>query len=179
MAHFGSAGSLALIPAGETPPAYVRVELDFSNGAQLAYINRRRIGRVRLVNDVESFLSEMRIGPDALDPGFDQAQFNACLAGRKRAVKLILTDQSQISGIGNTYSDEILFHARINPATPGGDLDTRGSTRLFLFDAERGAPPLSLIRQPTIFARDFPPAFCCRTATLAVIARDAKPNSAK
>ena len=129
--HFGPAGSLAAIKPGEEQPAYVRVRLDFSNGEQLAYINRRRIGRVRLVNSVDSFLSEMKIGPDVLDPAFDLARFRACLAGRNRAVKLILTDQTRMGGIGNTYSDEILFHARINPATEAGALDARGSNRLF------------------------------------------------
>jgi formamidopyrimidine-DNA glycosylase len=129
--HFGPAGSLGRIPAGEQQPAYVRFRLDFSNGDQIAYINRRRIGRVRLVDNAESFLTQMRVGPDALDSNFDLSGFRACLIGRNRPVKLVLTDQGQISGIGNTYSDEILFHARIHPATPGGMLNAGRSGHLF------------------------------------------------
>ena len=43
-------------------------------------------------------------------------------AKRKKTIKECLLDQSVVAGIGNIYSDEILFQARINPARPANSL---------------------------------------------------------
>jgi len=120
--HFGPAGSLRRVPAGQREPDYVRFRLEFSDGQGLAYLNPRRIGRVRLIDDVAAFARRVKLGPDALDPAFKSADFAALLEGRAQPVKLLLMDQSKLAGIGNTWSDEILFQARIDPATPAADL---------------------------------------------------------
>ena len=44
-------------------------------------------------------------------------------------------DQSRMAGIGNIYSDEILFHARLHPAATAASLDA--ATRQRLFEATR------------------------------------------
>ena len=56
--------------------------------------------------------------PDALDPAFDQATFAAALAGSRRTAKSALMDQSLVAGVGNIYSDEILFQAQLHPKAP-------------------------------------------------------------
>jgi formamidopyrimidine-DNA glycosylase len=129
--HFGPAGALCRVPAAHDEPAYVRFRLDFSNGDGLAYVNRRRIGRVRLVVSAASFIEQAGLGPDALDPHFGFPEFAKCFAGRKQPIKGLLVDQSKISGIGNTYSDEILFQARIHPAVPAGELNMDRGRSLF------------------------------------------------
>lgn len=129
--HFGPAGSLRRIPAGQEEPTYVRLRLDFSNGDGLAYLNPRRIGRVRLVESIASFIERAKLGPDAMDPEFAYSDFATRLAGRSQAIKALLTDQSKISGIGNTWSDEILFQARIHPAIPARALNADRCRVLF------------------------------------------------
>lgn len=52
------------------------------------------------------------LGPDALN--ISMASFKNLLP-KKGKIKAILMDQKIISGIGNTYSDEILFLSKINP----------------------------------------------------------------
>jgi formamidopyrimidine-DNA glycosylase len=66
-----------------------------------------------------------------MDEAFGVPEFARCLQGRRQAIKGTLMDQSRMAGIGNTYSDEILFQARINPAIPAGDLDSRRTGILF------------------------------------------------
>jgi len=129
--HFGPAGSLRRVPAGEEQPDYVRFRLDFSGGDDLAYVNRRRIGRVRLADSIASFIEQAKLGPDALDPDFEYSDFAKRLAGRDQPVKVFLTDQSKLAGIGNTWSDEILFQARIHPAVRARTLDAEQSRLLF------------------------------------------------
>jgi formamidopyrimidine-DNA glycosylase len=157
--HFGPAGTLCHVPSGQDAPKYVRFRLDFSSGDSLAYINRRRIGRVRLMDCAAGFVAHSKLGPDALDPDFDFAGFQARIAGRKPAIKLVLTDQSRLAGIGNTWSDEILFQARIHPITPAVDL-TEARTRT-LFRAMRHVLEVAIDRDPLAdgFLTRLPPDF--------------------
>lgn len=51
--------------------------------------------------------------PDALD--MDEAYFKALLRKKRTVVKTLLMDQKAMRGIGNSYADEILYHAGISP----------------------------------------------------------------
>ncbi len=83
------------------------VEFNFSTGKGLALNDRMRNAFVKL-NPVD------KKGIDALDKGLNfkylKNQFD-----RKAQVKNILLDQNVIRGIGNAYSDEILWETRISP----------------------------------------------------------------
>jgi formamidopyrimidine-DNA glycosylase len=129
--HFGMNGSLRHFAEGEDDPPYDRVRFDFADGHHLAYINPRLLGQVGLATDPEAFIAEERLGPDALDERFDLAAFEKLAAGRRRDVKSLLMDQAAIAGIGNIYSDEILFHAGIHPRTRCDQLSAASQERLF------------------------------------------------
>lgn len=129
--HFGTNGSLRLVAEDAPDPPYVRLSLVFSGGDRLAYLNPRRIGNVQLVKDAESFIADAGLGPDALDRRFGLKAMEALVAGRKRDIKSILMDQQMIAGIGNIYSDEILFQAHIHPDTKGDALGSQQIERLY------------------------------------------------
>jgi formamidopyrimidine-DNA glycosylase len=114
--HFGMTGALHSVPSPDKEPPFTRVRLDFANDGCLAYSNKRMIGRVGLVEDASDFIAEERLGPDALDRGLDFPTFREAVLSSKRDVKSVLMDQAIVAGIGNIYSDEILFQARLNPA---------------------------------------------------------------
>ena len=130
--HFGMTGALQFVKQAGGEPPFTRVRLDFEGGGSLAYINKRMIGRVGLVKDAADFIAAEKLGPDALDRRLDFEAFKAAVLGRKRDVKSVLMDQEIISGIGNIYSDEILFHARINPAERVDRIPPGALRRLFL-----------------------------------------------
>ena len=115
--HFGMTGGLDWFEDLADDPPYDRVRLDFADGGHLAYVNRRMLGRVGLAEDADAFIAAEELGPDALDPGLDEAAFGAALAGRRRDLKSVLMDQALIAGVGNIYADEILFQARLHPQT--------------------------------------------------------------
>jgi formamidopyrimidine-DNA glycosylase len=129
--HFGTNGSLRLVAEGEAEPPYTRLELRLSGGERLAYLNPRRIGGISLSASRAAFVAAAKLGPDALDPAFDLPAFAALLRRSKRDVKSVLMDQALLAGIGNIYSDEILFQARIFPGTAAKSLDDRAASRLF------------------------------------------------
>ncbi len=56
-----------------------------------------------------------QLGPDPLRQRFTYAAFQECLEGRRRLVKDLLVDPRIVPGIGDAYSDEILYAARISP----------------------------------------------------------------
>ncbi len=120
--HFGMTGALQFVPEPEKEPPFTRVRLDFAADGHLAYTNKRMIGRVGLAEDAADFIAAEKLGPDAFDPHFDFDAFKAAMHGGKRDVKSVLMDQEVVAGIGNIYSDEILFQARLDPAAPAGML---------------------------------------------------------
>jgi formamidopyrimidine-DNA glycosylase len=89
------------------------------------------LGRVGLTADADVFIAALGLGPDALDRRFNRAAFEQALAGRKRDAKSLLMDQEVVAGIGNIYSDEILFQARLHPRTRCDRLDPRARHQLF------------------------------------------------
>jgi formamidopyrimidine-DNA glycosylase len=129
--HFGMNGSLRHFAEAEDEPAYDRVRFDFTDGHHLAYVNPRLLGRVGLATDPASFIAEEELGPDALDPRFDLAAFERALGGRRRDLKSLLMDQALIAGIGNIYSDEILFQARVHPRAASNRLAVDARKHLF------------------------------------------------
>lgn len=129
--HFGTNGALRHVPNGQHPPSYTRVLLEFGDGDQLAYINPRRIGGVQVVADQAAFIREAELGPDVMDPAFTLEAFTAALGDSRQSIKTLLMDQSRMAGIGNIFSDEILFHARLHPAVAANALDRPAAHRLF------------------------------------------------
>jgi formamidopyrimidine-DNA glycosylase len=128
--HFGLTGGLQFFRDDETPP-FARAVIEFVHGERVAYVNRRMIGRIEWVDDMAADIRAKKLGPDALDPRFSFARFERVLAGRRGSIKSILMDQNVIAGIGNAYSDEILFQSRLHPLTPVEAIDARGRARLY------------------------------------------------
>ena len=59
-----------------------------------------------------------KLGIEPLDAKLNAEYLKLHFGKRKKAIKMCLLDQNIIAGIGNIYSDEILFTAKINPARP-------------------------------------------------------------
>lgn len=129
--HFGMNGSLRHFRREDEDPAYDRLRLDFGGDHHLAYVNPRLLGRVALVPDAEAFIAEEKLGPDILDARLSPAAFARAVTARKRDVKSVLMDQKVVAGIGNIYSDEILFQAGLHPRTRADRLAPKDLKRLF------------------------------------------------
>lgn len=71
------------------------------------------------------------LGPDLLDPGFDEAEAVARLRARGAlAVGEALVDQRALAGIGNVFKSEVCFAERVHPFTPVSALDDGTLLRL-------------------------------------------------
>ena len=111
--HFGMSGDLEYFLSNEQEPKYSKVIFQFDNGYSLAYISIRMFGKLDLVESLGDLRKKKRLGPDAFSMSFEE--FQETLKKRTAIMKSALLNQSIFCGIGNIYSDEILFRARIHP----------------------------------------------------------------
>jgi formamidopyrimidine-DNA glycosylase len=123
--HFGMTGYLAYFKKPDDDPRHDRLRLDSANGRHLAFVNQRKFGRLRLIETPDDFVAQANLGPDALDKSVTVKKFRELLSTRRGEIKAALMDQSLLAGIGNVYSDEILFQARLHPKTPAEKLDNK------------------------------------------------------
>ena len=87
---------------------------------RVIYNDPRRFGFFKLLKDKESFKLYLKnIGYEPLDKNFNLKYLKKNILFRNKCIKSILLDQKIISGIGNIYANEILFHSGLNPRKKG------------------------------------------------------------
>lgn len=127
--HFGMTGKLEYY-TNQDPPKYAHMILAFEDNYFLAYVCRRMLGKIYLSESVEEFKKEHKLGKDALE--FSEKNFDKLLQEKERSgIKAILTDQHAIAGIGNVYSDEMLYQAEIHPKSKAGNLSDQEKKKLY------------------------------------------------
>lgn len=78
----------------------------------------RRFAKVTILetNKIHQSADLVNIGPEPLDPEFKYKKFATIISAKKTGkIKTVLMDQTVIAGIGNIYSDEMLWRASIHP----------------------------------------------------------------
>jgi formamidopyrimidine-DNA glycosylase len=93
---------------------HVDVAFELDKGV-LGFADRRHFGRVHAWESAESCPSLRKLGVDALSSKFQPQLFAGLLTSSKRPLKEFLLDQTRVSGIGNMYSSESLWRARLDP----------------------------------------------------------------
>ncbi|MFW9828115.1 MAG: Fpg/Nei family DNA glycosylase [Candidatus Thorarchaeota archaeon] len=127
--HFGMTGDLEYYNERDEEPKYSKVIFHFTNGFNLAYISLRMFGNVDTAESVENFIKKKKLGPDAFKMSFEE--FKLALNRRSAILKNALLNQSFVAGIGNIYSDEILFKTKLNPRTKLDSLDENKIKELY------------------------------------------------
>lgn len=128
--HFGMTGYLAYYRDPDHEPDHAHVIFDLANDYHLAYVAPRKLGDIQLTDNPDKFIEREDLGPDALD-GLDAEGFVDVLQGRRGTIKSAVMNQSLIAGIGNVYSDEIFYRARLHPATQVGSLTEKDLVKLW------------------------------------------------
>ena len=108
----------ATAPVHAMPCKYTHAIFTFNDGSKLFYNDVRQFGYLKLVSDTElPFVRDLtEYGPEPLSLEFTFDVFRSILKRRPNLkIKQLLTDPKLIAGIGNIYSDEILFHAKVLP----------------------------------------------------------------
>ena len=116
---------------------FVHVIFSLSNKNYLAFSDMRKFGKITLLDPEgkstsygagtkTSYLAHL--GPEPLDKNFTYEKLEERLKKKPNGkIKTVLMDQTVVAGIGNIYSDEILWQAGINPERRVSTLLRQGS----------------------------------------------------
>lgn len=116
--------------AGETHGSvHVDVAFELDKGV-LGFADQRHFGRVQYWENEASCPGIAVLGVDAISKEFTERKLEELLANSKRPLKEFLLDQSRVAGIGNIYSCESLWHARLNPLRRAKTLSRDQARRL-------------------------------------------------
>ena len=102
-------------PLAEKVNSYIHLLFTLDSGQMLALSDLRKFAKVKLL-DNEKLKKEISfLGPEPLEKDFAFEKFRRSLEKRKGKIKQVLMNQEIIAGIGNIYSDEILWRAKVHP----------------------------------------------------------------
>lgn len=127
--HFGMTGTVTYYEDDEEEPEYSAFSFHFKGTGHLSVISKRKLGKIEACKSPEEFAEENDIGKDALELSRDE--FLGLLDKKRGGIKGALMDQSLLSGIGNIYSDEILFQARLHPKMDLSEIEEKKRKELY------------------------------------------------
>ena len=120
LSHLRMEGKYYEFKENEPNSYFTRVVFHLNNGHKVCYDDSRCFGILKLSSE-QNYKIEPEIAKLGPEP-FDITDVTNLFEKNKKTnhpIKSIITDQTQIAGIGNIYADEILFECKINPLTPG------------------------------------------------------------
>lgn len=124
LAHLGMSGQFRLDAPDAPLLPNTRVLIDFDDaGGQLRFVDQRMFGGLALSPGGADLPTEVaHIARDLFDPELDVRALVADVRRRRSGIKRVLLNQRVVSGIGNIYADEALWHARLHYDRPADRL---------------------------------------------------------
>ncbi|MFN2589919.1 MAG: bifunctional DNA-formamidopyrimidine glycosylase/DNA-(apurinic or apyrimidinic site) lyase [Actinomycetota bacterium] len=131
--HFGMSGQFIRGTKRQALQPHTHVVIEFAQGGDLRFIDPRTFGEMFVTSaDELGKVKELEhIAIDPLEDTFTWQEFSAELARRATKLKPLLMDQKFISGLGNIYSDEVLFQAGLRHDRTSDSLSSQEVRRLY------------------------------------------------
>jgi formamidopyrimidine-DNA glycosylase len=109
------------------------LRLRFTDGGELRYVDREMLGKLYLVapDAFDTIPGWSEMGPDADDPALTLEVFRQRIRRHPGELKSLLRNSKFVAGIGNAYSDEILWAARLAPLRRRSSLNAEEVDRLY------------------------------------------------
>ncbi len=135
VAHLGMSGQLLRARGTrDKPPKHTHVVITFTQGGQLRYVDPRTFGEL-FVTTPEELADQVpelsHLGFDPIDDVMSWARFGDLFHAKRAKLKTLLMDQKFVAGIGNIYSDEILFTAGLRYDRRSDTLSAQEVRRLY------------------------------------------------
>lgn len=121
-------------PLSERINSYIHFLFILDNGQMLVLSDLRKFAKLELweAEELENSKEFKSLGPEPLDHSFNLKRFKEILKNKKGKIKKVLMDQNIIVGIGNIYSDEILFQAKVSPLRDVSQISEAELKRIYL-----------------------------------------------
>ena len=145
--HLGMSGTIHLIEknnlkkftntsfyhSSNLPKKHNHVEIHFEN-LKVIYNDPRRFGFIKFIDNKEALVDRFNhLGPEPFFKNFNLKYLLKYFLNKKKDIKSFLIDQKFVSGIGNIYASEILFHCKINPTTLAMKLSKKDCKNIISF----------------------------------------------
>ena len=127
--HLGMTGQILVCPADARIAAHTHVLFGLDDGREFRYTDIRRFGKMRLIAGDSPLAPLEKLGLDPLEAS--EKEFVALVCSRRARIKALLLDQTVLRGMGNIYTDESLWRARIHPTRLGASLKEVELRRLY------------------------------------------------
>lgn len=127
------AGRFWLLDRAERVRARTGLRLRFADGGELRYVDQEMLGKLYLVpsDGLDAIPGWSEMGPDADDPELTVERFRERIRRHPGELKPLLRNSRFVAGIGNAYSDEILWEARLAPFRKRSTLKPDDVDRLY------------------------------------------------
>jgi formamidopyrimidine-DNA glycosylase len=127
------AGRFWLVPTAERVRARTGLRLRLDDGQDLRYVDREMLGKLYLVapDRLDDIPGWAEMGPDADHPELTLERFRERIRRHPGELKPLLRNSRFVAGIGNAYSDEILWEARLAPFRRRSSLRADDIDRLY------------------------------------------------
>ena len=128
------AGRFWLLDGGaDRVRARTGLRLRFTDGGELRYVDREMLGKLYLIRPdaLDAIPGWTEMGPDADDPALTLDLFRQRIRRHPGELKSLLRNSHFVAGIGNAYSDEILWEARLAPLRRRSTLKPEEIDRLY------------------------------------------------
>lgn len=128
-------------PLEDPQNRFIHVLFWLDNGKMLALSDLRKFAKVELWKTGELLNSKefLKLGPEPLDKNFTFEKFKEVLKNKKGLpavrhgkIKQVLMNREIIAGIGNIYSNEALWQAKIHPGKNIAELSEKELKLLYL-----------------------------------------------
>jgi formamidopyrimidine-DNA glycosylase len=131
--HFGMSGQFQRGTGRVALAPHTHVVITFQQGGDLRFADPRTFGEMFVTagDDLAKVKELAHIAIDPLDQVFTWQTFQYLLAEKAAKMKQLLMDQKFISGLGNIYSDEVLFHAGLRYDRLSNTLSSQEVRRLY------------------------------------------------
>lgn len=133
--HLRLTGQIFIRRPSDPPDRFNHAIISLGRNLELRFNDLRKFGQMWLLPQKEvlkNFDQIQKLGPDPLQKSFTFERFKQIITKRPTKIKALLLDQAKISGIGNIYSDEALFQAKIHPETPANKIPDQKTKKLYL-----------------------------------------------
>jgi formamidopyrimidine-DNA glycosylase len=131
--HFGMSGQFLRATKRQPLPPHTHVVITFQQGGDLRYVDPRTFGEmfVSTADELGKVKELAHIAIDPLEDTFTWQAFGEFMARRPAKMKPLLMDQKFISGLGNIYSDEVLFAAGLRYDRMSDSLSSQEVRRIY------------------------------------------------
>ncbi len=127
--HLGMTGQIVVCTPNTPVRPHTHVFMALDDGREFRYTDIRRFGEMRLLPNSPNGDGFETLGTDPLEA--TEREFQTQLSGRRARIKALLLDQRVLRGMGNIYTDESLWRARIHPARVAADLSGKELRNLY------------------------------------------------